>query len=240
MGKRIPGLFLLATIPVLGVYTQQFGELRGTITDSSGAVIVDASVTVTNVATQQVRAALSNEAGIYSVPAILPGIYNVRVEKAGFKTSTRTAVEVQVGDVIRADFSLQLGEISQAVEVTGAAELLNTQSSAMGSVVTSQQIVDLPLNGRDYLSLVTLSTNASAEKAVRGSAACREACAPLRTSRSPVSAWSLTTTPSTAPRTRTRTSTPTSFILPSTLCRNSRCRPAFTRPSSDAGLRKST
>ena len=125
--------------------------------------IVDASVTVTNVATQQVRAALSNEAGIYSAPAILPGIYNVRVEKAGFKISTRTAVEVQVGDVIRADFSLQLGEISQAVEVTGAAELLNTQSSAMGSVVTSQQIVDLPLNGRDYLSLVTLSTNASAE-----------------------------------------------------------------------------
>ena len=163
MGKRIPGLFLLATIPVLGVYAQQFGELRGTITDVSGAVIVDASVTVTNVATQQVRAALSNEAGIYSAPAILPGIYNVRIEKAGFKTSTRTAVEVQVGDVIRADFSLQLGEISQAVEVTGAAELLNTQSSAMGSVVTSQQIVDLPLNGRDYLSLVTLSTNASAE-----------------------------------------------------------------------------
>ena len=72
-------------------------------TPASGAVIVDASVTVTNVATQQVRAALSNEAGIYSAPAILPGIYNVRVEKAGFKTSTRTAVEVQVGDVIRAD-----------------------------------------------------------------------------------------------------------------------------------------
>ena len=85
MAKRIPGLFLLATIPVLGVYAQQFGELRGTITDASGAVIVDASVTLTNVATQQVRAALSNEAGIYSAPAILPGIYNVRVEKAGFK-----------------------------------------------------------------------------------------------------------------------------------------------------------
>src|SRR5438067_404974 len=61
------------------------------------------------------------------------------------------------------DYSLELGEISQSVEVSGAAEQLNTQSSAMGSVVASKQIVDLPLNGRDYLSLVTLSTNASAE-----------------------------------------------------------------------------
>jgi hypothetical protein len=133
--KRIRWLLLLATIPVPGVHAQQFGEIRGTITDASGAVVADASVTVTNVATQQARAALSNDAGIYSAPAILPGIYNVRVEKAGFKISSRTAVEVQVGDVIRADFSLQLGEISQAVEVTGGAELLNTQSSAMGSVV---------------------------------------------------------------------------------------------------------
>ena len=73
----------------------------------------------------------------------------MQVGKAGFKTSTRTAVEAQVGDVIRAEFSLQLGESSQAVEVTGAAELLNTQSSAMDSIVTSRQIVDLPLNGRD-------------------------------------------------------------------------------------------
>ena len=95
-----------------------------------------------------------NEAGIYSAPAILPGIYNVRVEKSGFKVSTRTAVEVQVGDVIRANFSLQLSEISQSAEITGAAEQQNTQSSAMGSVVAAQQIVDLPLNGRDYLSLV--------------------------------------------------------------------------------------
>ena len=109
-------------------------------------------MTVTNVATQRTRAALSNDAGIYSAPAILPGIYNVRVEKAGFKISSRTAVEVQVGDVIRADFSLQLGEISQAVEVTGATELLNTQSSAMGSVVTARQIVDLPrLGGYDVV-----------------------------------------------------------------------------------------
>src|SRR2546423_3558595 len=163
MAKRIQVLFLLTMIPVPEIYAQQFGEIRGTITDASGAAIVDAAVTVTNSATQQVRAAVTNETGTYSAPAILPGFYNVRVEQGGFKASTRTAIELQVGDVIRADFVLQLGEVTQAVEVTGAAELLNTQSSAMGSVVSFQQIIELPLNGRDYLSLVTLSTNATAE-----------------------------------------------------------------------------
>ena len=163
MIKCIPGFLLLTLIPVLGVNAQQFGEIRGTVTDATGASIVEASVTLTNVATQQVRAAVTNESGIYAAPAILPGVYIVRVEKPGFKISSRTAVEVQVGDVIRADFALELGEISQSVEVSGAAEQLNTQSSAMGSVVASKQIVDLPLNGRDYLGLVTLSTNATAE-----------------------------------------------------------------------------
>ena len=67
-----PEFLLLTLIPVLGVNAQQFGEIRGTVTDASGAAIVDASVTLTNVATQQVRAALTNEAGIYSAPAILP------------------------------------------------------------------------------------------------------------------------------------------------------------------------
>lgn len=150
-------------LPFLQLHGQQFGEITGVATDATGAVIVGAAVTATNTATQQVRKATSNQAGVYSLPYLVPGAYNVSAEKAGFRVTTRTGVQVQVGDVIRADFSLQIGEVTQAVEVTGAAELLNTQSSAMGSVVGSRQILDLPLNGRDYLSLVALSTNASAE-----------------------------------------------------------------------------
>jgi hypothetical protein len=165
MAIRVSALFLLATIPVLGLYAQQYGEIRGTITDVSGAVVPEVSVTFTNAATQQVRVATSNDTGLYAAPNMLPGVYSVRVEKTGFKVTTQTAMEVQVGDVIGADFVLQLGEMTQSVEVSGTAELLNTQSSAMGSVVESKQITDLPLNGRDYLSLVALSSNASAESA---------------------------------------------------------------------------
>jgi hypothetical protein len=152
------------------LYGQQFGEITGSTTDASGAVVVGATISVINTATQQVRTAASNDSGIFSVPYLVPGSYTVRAQKEGFKVSTRASVEVQVGDVIRADFSLELGEISQQVEVTGAAEQLNTESSAMGSVVGARQIVDLPLNGRDYLSLVTLNPNATAESAPIGAA----------------------------------------------------------------------
>jgi len=136
---------------------------------------VDASVTLTNVATQQVRAARATKPVFYSAPAILPGIYNVRVQKAGFKVSRRTAVEVQVGDVIRADFSLQLGEISQSVEITGAAEQLNTQSSAMGSVVAGQQIAICPSMGGLSEPGYT-EHECERPKAVPASAAYRGAC----------------------------------------------------------------
>ena len=162
MIRVFSALILLGTVcgPVL--LAQQFGEITGTTMDATGAVVVGAVITITNIDTQQVRTVTSNDRGVYRMPDILPGIYNVRVEKAGFKVSTRTAMEVQVGDVVRADFTLQLGEVTQQVEVTGTAELLNTESSTMGSVVASRQILDLPLNGRDYLQLVAMTSNATA------------------------------------------------------------------------------
>jgi Carboxypeptidase regulatory-like domain len=161
--RRFARLVLLMVALAVSALAQQFGEITGTTTDPSGAGIAGATVSVTNSATQQVRSVTSNDSGVYVLPYLVPGIYNVHVEKPGFKVSTRQAVEVHVDDVIRADFSLQLGEMTQQVEVTGAAPQLNTESAATGSVIGSEQIVDLPLNGRDYLNLVTLSSNASAE-----------------------------------------------------------------------------
>jgi hypothetical protein len=150
-------------LPVFRLCGQQFGEVTGTVTDASGAVIAGAQVRVTNTATQQARSAASNDSGVYSVPYLVPGTYAVRAEKSGFKVTTQSDVEVHVGDVARIDFRLELGEITQQVEVTGGAPLLNTESVAIGSVIESTQIVNLPLNGRDYLSLVMLSSNAVGE-----------------------------------------------------------------------------
>ena len=161
-------VFLLIALPFFRLCAQQFGEITGTVTDASGAIVAGAHVTVTNSATQQVREASSNDSGVYAIPYLVPGTYAVRAEKPGFKVTTQSGVDVHVDNVARIDFQLQLGEMSQQVEVTGGAPLLNTESVALGSVIEAAQIVNLPLNGRDYLSLVTLSSNAVGEMAAGG------------------------------------------------------------------------
>src|ERR1051326_6035663 len=115
------GLFLLLVLSIFRLCAQQFGEITGTITDSSGAIIAGTQVTVTNSATQQIRQANSNETGAYSIPYLVPGTYTIRIEKAGFKTSTRSGVDVHVGDIARVDFRLELGEMTQQVDVSGGA-----------------------------------------------------------------------------------------------------------------------
>jgi len=167
MSRRL-SVFLLIVLPVFRLGAQQFGEITGTVTDASGAIVAGAQVTVTNSGTQQVRNAASNDSVVYAMPYLVPGTYAVRAEKPGFKVTSQAGVDVHVGNVARIDFRLELGEISQQVEVTGGAPLLNTESVALGSVIESAQIVNLPLNGRDYLSLVTLSSNAVGEMAAGG------------------------------------------------------------------------
>src|ERR687888_325782 len=109
------GLCLFLGLVVLAALTartpaQTQGEITGVITDSSGAVVPDAAVTVTNVATGAVRRVVSNEAGVYNFPALQPGVYTVRVEKAGFKAVTHPEVRLEIQQVARLDFTLEVGE----------------------------------------------------------------------------------------------------------------------------------
>ncbi|MGH9667685.1 MAG: carboxypeptidase regulatory-like domain-containing protein, partial [Bryobacteraceae bacterium] len=164
--RAIPALILALSGLRLGA--QDAGEITGTVTDSTGAVIAGAVVTATNAATNQGRTAASNDTGNYSAPYLVPGVYDVRVEHLGFKISTRKGVEIQVGAVVRLDFQMQVGEVSQQMEVIGGAPLLSTESVALGTVIENRRIVDLPLNGRDYLQLVTLSPNVTTEGGAGG------------------------------------------------------------------------
>jgi hypothetical protein len=166
--KRYVAVLLFLACPHLRLSAQSFGEITGTVSDSTGAVINGAKVTVSNTATNQSRQAVTNETGIYSAPYLSPGVYDIRVENPGFKVETRKGVELQVGAVARIDFKLEIGEISQQVEVSGGAPQLATESVALGTVIENKRIVDLPLNGRDYLSLVTLSPNVVGEAAATG------------------------------------------------------------------------
>src|SRR5258708_15509463 len=128
-----------------------------------------AAVTVANTATNQARRVVTNDAGSYSVPFLVPAIYNVEVATPGFKTANRTGVDLQVGAVARIDFSLEVGVATESVQVTGGAPLLTTESTAVGTVIENKRIVELPLNGRNYLQLVALSPNVSTEGGTGGS-----------------------------------------------------------------------
>jgi len=140
---------------------QTLGEITGVVNDSSGAFIVGAKVTATNPATNAVRSATSNDVGIYNFPAMQPGIYNLKAEMAGFKAATITDVKLQVQQVARHDITMQVGEVTQTVEVSGAGVSLSTEDATVGTVIENKRIVELPLNGRNFLQLVALSPNVS-------------------------------------------------------------------------------
>jgi hypothetical protein len=135
MGK-VACLALLSCIPFFG---QTLGEITGVITDSSGGAVAAAVVSVTNQGTNAVRTALTNEAGVYSFPSLVPGLYNIKVEKQGFRTITQTSIELQVQQTARMDFALQVGQITETVEVTASAPLLTTEDATVGTVIENKR-----------------------------------------------------------------------------------------------------
>src|ERR1051325_10083033 len=159
--RRAGYLFFFAFVASLHVFGQTFGEITGEVKDSAGAVVVGARVTVTNTATAATRETVTTGAGVYSFPAMQPGVYDIQVEHPGFRRSLRSAVELQVQQTARIDFVLEVGQVNESIQVTSSAVMLNTADATVGTVIENRRIVDLPLTGRDYLQLVALSPNVS-------------------------------------------------------------------------------
>lgn len=158
----LPGLCLLLLFVLSApLWAQTYGEITGTILDPTGAVVAGATVTITNVATNAVRTTESNEAGVYRFPSLPPGQYTIRVERQGFKTVTRSNIELQVQQSARIDFELAVGAMAETIEVTAEAALLASENATVGTVIENRRIVELPLNGRNYLQLVSLAPNVS-------------------------------------------------------------------------------
>lgn len=152
------------------LFSQTFGEITGTVTDSTGAAIVNAGVTITNLSTNQIRQAQTSGSGDYTVPFLVPGRYKLEARSAGFKASVVPDRTLQVGDVLRVDFALEVGNVTESVQVESSVEMLQTSSTATGTVIEQRRIVELPLNGRNYLQLVRLSPNVAAEMPAGGQA----------------------------------------------------------------------
>ena len=135
----------------------QGARIVGTIYDPQRAGIPNVTVTVTNVATNVVRTAATDREGNYAVTPLDPGVYRVTAAVTGFQTTVRENVELTVGQAARVELVLAISSLSTEVMVTTQAPLLNTESATLSQVITNEQIVDLPLNGRSFHELARLT-----------------------------------------------------------------------------------
>ena len=154
------GVFLaigLCSFTAVPAYSQVTGAtLSGTVTDASGAVIAGATISVKNTANGISKDTTSDSAGLYTVPNLLPGDYEVRVTAKGFSTAVQSNLNLNVGAQQQLNFSLKVGETSTTVQVTEAAPQVELTSSALSGQVESETVRELPLNGRDWTSLAQL------------------------------------------------------------------------------------
>jgi carboxypeptidase family protein/TonB-dependent receptor-like protein len=144
---------LLAVATSLAL-AQTEASVSGTVTDPSAAHVVNATVTALNQATGVTTPAVTNEAGVYTMPQLPPGKYNFTAEHPGFRKSVISDVELQVGTVMTLNMGLELGQTTETVEVQAMATEVNATSASVGNVVDSKRLIDLPLNGRSAYDLL--------------------------------------------------------------------------------------
>lgn len=149
-------LFACWLIPPAHAQTT-YGSIVGTARDSSGGVVPGVTVSVTQEATNKVFSATTNELGNYSFTTLLPGAYRLHVESSGFRPVDIRGIEMQVNQSIRHDVVMQVGQVSEKVEVAATLATLATETSDVGQVIANREIVELPLNGRQYLQLASLT-----------------------------------------------------------------------------------
>ena len=134
------------------------GTIVGTVHDATGAVVAGAKVTVTNMEKGTTQVFQTDENGYYNAPFLIPGTYQVRVEKPGFTAALQTGIVLHVDQQARVDITLSVGQVTETVSVTAAAPLVNSQTASLGQVINEQAVEALPLNGRNFAQLVWLST----------------------------------------------------------------------------------
>ncbi|MDQ3754239.1 MAG: carboxypeptidase-like regulatory domain-containing protein, partial [Acidobacteriota bacterium] len=163
-------LCLLLTLSAVSATAQSStSRISGTVTDTSGAVVPGATVTAKNEATGTTQTQVTTDAGLYAFPSLPAGAYTVTVERSGFKTVQTTGNALEVDTPLTVDVLLEVGQVSEIVTVQGGAEQLQTSSATIGNVVEQKAIEQLPLNGRNPLSLILTEPGVSPRSAGAGS-----------------------------------------------------------------------
>ncbi|MBC8164548.1 MAG: carboxypeptidase regulatory-like domain-containing protein, partial [Bryobacteraceae bacterium] len=158
---RVTAVLATLLLPSLALSQSSDAVLVGIVQDSSGAALPASVVTAVNSATGLSRQVVTNESGSYQIAPLTPGTYELRTTRPGFKTSVRTGVVLQTGATLKLDLTLDLGDVSERIEVTAVAPMLQTQETSVGSVITTQQLERIPVNGRNYTRLLVLMPGTS-------------------------------------------------------------------------------
>jgi outer membrane receptor protein involved in Fe transport len=159
MRNSIVAISLFIVLAGVGFGQTQSASISGTVTDPAGAAVPGAKITITNTDTQVSRVAESNETGTYVVPNLLPGPYRIEVSKEGFQKAVST-VTLAVNQRATLEIALEVGAVSQTVQVSAEAAGLEANAAQVGTVVSEEKIVDLPLNARNFTQLLTLTPGA--------------------------------------------------------------------------------
>lgn len=161
MGLKRLGVVLLVAG---GAWTQEItATITGIVTDATGAAIADAEVVATHLDTGAMRRVKTAAEGEYTLPSLLIGSYRVDVTKTGFKPARQNSITIHISDRIRADFKLNVGDITQSIDVEDTASLVSTESSEQGGLISGDQVRELQLNGRSFMSLIELLPGVSSD-----------------------------------------------------------------------------
>jgi len=160
--KKILFTVLLGLAMLPGLFSQEFrGTFSGVVTDPSGAMVAGAKVTVVEINTKTKADTVTDNAGHYVVPFLLPGDYDISVSMDGFKEYTRKAVHLGAGDNLAIDGHLEVGQASQAIEVADVVPMVNSENASIGQAITTQEVQDLPSNGGTPMMALTFAMGVS-------------------------------------------------------------------------------
>jgi hypothetical protein len=155
------GLLALCLLGSISFAQSERGAIVGTIIDSTGAVVTNATVTITNIASNVAQTYTTNSEGLYEAPFLMPGLYKVTATAAGFSTSFSNNVTVSINARVRVDLTLQTGNVTALVEVTDASPLVQTENASIGQITDSKTLIELPSGDRNIYNFLLLNSNVS-------------------------------------------------------------------------------
>lgn len=154
-------LVFLSLLTVCWAFAQNFSTVTGSVTDKSGAAMAGVKITAQNLETQIARESTSDEGGLFTVPLLPPGRYKITAQKDGFRQAFQDNLTLEVNQTARLEFQLEVGQVTESVEVKASAPLLESDNSAIGQVIEQRAVAELPLNGRNFVQLAILGPGVS-------------------------------------------------------------------------------